>query len=68
LKEPKDHDAAVLMIMTPHQNHLQVYWIALEQDVSNSSLPKKKLLLWLIFHDQVFGPKFVVVAKLPEIM
>jgi hypothetical protein len=33
------------MIMTPQQNHLQVYWIALEQDVSNSSVPKKKLLL-----------------------
>jgi hypothetical protein len=30
----------VLMIMTPQQNHL-----ALEQDVSNSSVPKKKLLL-----------------------
>jgi hypothetical protein len=45
LKEPKDHDAAVLMIMMPQQNHLQVYWIALEQEVSNSSVPKKKLLL-----------------------
>jgi hypothetical protein len=45
LKEPKDHDAAVLMIMTPQQNHLQVYWIALEQEVSNSSVPKKKMLL-----------------------
>ncbi|KAH8950365.1 hypothetical protein BDL97_10G081300 [Sphagnum fallax] len=40
------------MIMTPQQNHLQVYWIALEQEVANL---KQKLTHELHIHEALEG-------------